>query len=309
MKEIKYYKNGVENMKDKIKKDNENIEETNKKKIDIKKILCIIVMILISVVCIVFLSTYIRWQSFIEDKEEVLVYKEEENYIYEIDDKIKYVTEIKDFYDNKIEDFVINENEVAIMYCGKKDRDNCNYVNYSDMDFKIITNPSVIIFTALIVDLLGTLYLLRKNEKISKIYIRIAGGVILLLGLIIIGKEIYKVADYYLLANDSEYLVNSKIVAVIKDDYDEKKIKPVSTYIIGEKEYVYYSNDLIDAKVGDELTLYYDKNDYKIATMKTNPFNAIDFILGSGFVIVGSIYFISVKEEKEKRGKLKKNKR
>lgn len=296
-------------MKDKIKKDNENIEETNKKKIDIKKILCIIVMILISVVCIVFLSTYIRWQSFIEDKEEVLVYKEEENYIYEIDDKIKYVTEIKDFYDNKIENFVINENEVAIMYCGKKDRDNCNYVNYSDMDFKIITNPSVIIFTALIVDLLGTLYLLRKNEKISKIYIRIAGGVILLLGLIIIGKEIYKVADYYLLANDSEYLVNSKIVAVIKDDYDEKKIKPVSTYVIGEKEYVYYSNDLIDAKVGDELTLYYDKNDYKIATMKTNPFNAIDFILGSGFVIVGSIYFISVKEEKEKRGKLKKNKR
>ena len=49
--------------------------------------------------------------------------------------------------------------------------------------------------------------------------------------------------------------------------------------------------------------MYYDKNDYKIATMKTNPFNVVDFILGSGFVIVGSIYLISVKEEKEKRGK------
>ncbi len=260
-----------------------NKNEKIKKKLSLRNLVLIILISIISLVGIFFLSTYIRWNVEISNKNEILYYGQE---------NIK-VTELKDFYGTLV-DVNINFDEAMILYCTNLYGGECVTGDFSDTLENLFRKPRIIINIVILADLF-LLFIILKNKDISKVKVYLISGFIVLYGIYSIGVEIYNFFDYHKLVNKSEYLVNASVYKGLKTKNNEY-FKPVVSYKTDKDSYILYLDyDMkgnIEENINKELILYYDKKDNTIVTPKRNldiyilPIVIDFFIISFGFMYI-----------------------
>lgn len=270
----------------------ENIEEQEKKKLSILNILLIFLMVVVTLVGVFFLSTYIRWEHDIENKNEILYYKQND---------IK-IDSLKDFYDNDIS-LDIEDTEALRMYCSNTYGGDCITGDFSNTLENLFRDPYIVVNIVVIIDLL-LFYILIRNNNIKLVYVYAIAGIILVYGFFGIGRQIYKYADYYKLVNDTEYIVDGQIYKGIMTE-NTKEFKPVVLYNTDKGEFVKYLDydieGTINDKVNEKITLYYDKKYNEIVTPKRTLNGYVKYIILGIFTIIESIlYFVKAKKLKKK---------
>lgn len=264
-------------------------EET--KKIDIKKIILIVLLVIVSLVGVFFWSTKVRWNAELDEmKYEVLYYGQED---------IK-VEELTGFYGDKIE-LDLKESDALLLYCSSEYGDKCVTGYFNDGFENLLRNPSPVINIVIIIDLV-LLYLLLKDKKINKIYSYIITSVLIIVGLINVGKVVFDVATYYSFVNDSEYVAEAEIVKGLVTT-NKEEYYPVVKYSTEQGDFTKeimvpvkgkVSEDLADKK---KLTVYYDKVDNEVVTTKQSLLKYIlPIIIGIIYIIEGILYFVFVKK-------------
>lgn len=279
----------MKNVKEEV---TEIVEEKSKNK-KISKIFLWILIVLISMIGIFFLATYIRWSAEIKDKNEILYYKQEE---------IK-IDSLKDFYGSDI-DINIKDNEALLMYCTSKYGGICVTGDFSNSIENLFRNPYVIINIVILLDLF-LLYFILRDKNIGTVKVYVISTIILLYGCYGIGLQIYKYADYYKLVNDSEYLTNGIIYKGLKTDND-KYFKPVVSYDIDDNNYKVYVDynvkGIIDSKIDEKITLYYDKKNYENVTPRRDFMRyVLPLIVSIITFVLGIFYMTLLKLKKEEK--------
>lgn len=267
---------------------NDVVEEKEKKKNS--KIILYILLVIISLVGIFFLSTYIRWNADIKDRNEVLYYNQ---------DDIK-INSLSDFYGS--EDLVeLKENEAILMYCNSKYGGDCVTGDFSDNVENILRNPWVCINIVILLDLI-IVYMILRNKDIKKIYVYILSVMIVLYGVYGIGVQAYKFFDYYHLVNDSEYIVTGKIVRGLVTN-NESTFKPVVEYETDKGHFIKYIDYDIDGtieeKINEDITLYYNSKNHEDITPRRGFTNYILPLLVSIMSIVIGIIYLKINREKK----------
>lgn len=267
----------------------ENVEQKEKKKVSILNILLIFIMVVVTLIGVFFLSTYIRWKSEINNKTEILYYKQ---------DNIK-IDNLKDFYGSEIS-YDIEDTEAILMYCSHSYGGECVTGDFSNTLENLFRNPYIVINIVILVDLL-LLYIIMRNNNVGLIKLYIIGALLLLYGVYGIGRQVYKYADYYKLVNDSEYVVDGLIYKGVMTE-NTSKFKPVVSYETEKGEFIKYLDyNVVDSKVGDKITLYYDKKDNEIVTPRRTIKEHIIYIVVAVLTVLESIlYFVKAKKTKNK---------
>ncbi len=280
-------------------------EQIDEKKIKRKKIRLIVLILLVSLVGLLFFSTYVRWKADIEDKNKLIYYKQ---------DGIK-IDSLVDFYGSDV-DIDIDDNEAILMYCNKDYGKNCMTADYNNLMENIYRDPVIIINVVIIIDLI--LFYMLIKDKFMKDYKKVIMGlVILLYGLSLTFVQVYKIADYYIFANN-----NFKTTATIYKKVltsNEKSFFPIVKYEIDGKEYINYLDTKIkgniEDKVGEEIEIHYYKKDKNEIVNKKNVLWRIAPALLGTVICLESIWFFpkmrkieedkkdNKKEEAKEKGK------
>lgn len=261
------------------------IEEN--KKMDIKKIILIVFLVIVSLVGVFFWSTKIRWDAELtEKKHEVLYYGQEE---------VK-VEELTGFFGDKLE-VDLKENDALLMYCNSEYGDKCVTGDFNNGFENLLRNPSVAINIVIIVDLI-LLYLLLKDKINNKVKAYVITGLLIVVGMINLAIVVYDIATYYSLVSNSEYVVEAEIIKGLVTEND-KEYYPVVRYSTEQDEYVKEILVPLDGKVTDDLssknklTLYYDKVDNEVVTIKQSLLKYIvPSIVGVMYIVLGIINLI-----------------
>ncbi len=272
-------------------KQEEVLEEVEKKKINWKRVIQWFLFVVVSLVGVFFLSTYIRWTAEIGSKNEILYTGQEEV-------KIK---ELKDFLGFDLET-ELKENQAMKVYCSSKFGDSCVTADYTSGIENLLRSPRVVVNIVLLIDLI-ILYIIFKERLSGKIRAYIYGGLVILLGIYTIGYEIFAVADYYYFVNGNKNVVDAKVVYELVPN-NGKEFRPVVKYEVEDTEYV-TDIDYKAKEVGEEITLYYkkkmpDKIDFKRSMVK----HILPSIVGIAIIVVGFLYLkLNKKEKPEKEEK------
>lgn len=282
-------------------KDVDVTDVTEQEKKDKKrKIKIISLIILVSLFGLLFLSTYLRWNADIADKHKIIYYKQ---------DGLK-INSLVDFYGGDV-NLEISDDDAIVMYCSKDYGQNCITADYLSPMENIFRNPVIIINIVIIIDLI-LFYNLIKGKYMKDIYKVIMGLVILIYGLGLSFMQLYKVAEYYIFANN-QFSVNAVIFKGVITDND-KKFNPIVKYEIDGKEYIEYLDTEVKGKVsdkiGEEINIHYYKKDKSNIVGKRNVLWRIaPFILGI-IIIVEATYFFPkyrkiVEDKKEQKEEIK----
>lgn len=261
-----------------------------KNKVSILNILLIFIISICCFIMIIFLSTYFRWLDENKNLVHYLGFMQENNIVYEYKNNIIPTSSIKDFYGESI-NLVLNENEYIDLYCNK-DRE-CIYISNDN----IYVKPYIVLYILSIIVVICLFFLYKSNYRIVRNII--TGIVIISLGIICLFLEVYRIVDYYVIVNNTKYLVNGEVVGYIKKD-DNNKYEVIS-YEIDYKNGLYYNNKVVvkDNKIGDKVTLYYDKNDNNKMYSKCNFINFVNLIYGLILVFIGACFIKILIDKKE----------
>ena len=269
-------------------KQEEVVEEVEKKKINWKRVIQWFLFVVVSLIGVFFLSTYIRWSAEIGSKYEVLYTGQEE---------VK-INELKDFLGFDLE-AELKENQAMKIYCSSKFGDSCVTADYTSGIENLLRSPRVVVNIVLLVDLI-ILYIIFKERLTGKIRTYVYGGLVVLLGIYTIGYELFTVADYFYFVNGNKNVADAKVLYELVPN-NGKEFRPVIKY---EVEDVEYTTD-IDYKakeVGEEITLYYKKKmpdqiDFKRSMVK----HILPSIVGIAIIVVGCLYLKLNKKEKQEK--------
>lgn len=258
-------------------------EEQNKK----RKIKLIAAMIAVSLVGIMFLATYLRWNSDIADKHRIIYYGQ---------DNVK-IDNLVDFYGLDVNKD-IDENSAIVMYCDREYGKNCTTFDNLNFMENVYRNPIIIINIVIIIDLILFYYLIK--DKFMKDYKKvIIGLVILIYGLGLSFMQVYKVAEYYIFVNnkfETNATIYKKVITGNKNKYHT-----IVKYEIDGKEYMeYLDTDIkgnIEDKIGEEINIhYYKKNKTDIVGKRNVLWRIAPFILGT-LIIIESVWFFPKKRK------------
>lgn len=272
-------------------KDADIVEIEDTKKLDVKKLILIVLIGIVSLVGVFFLSTKIRWNAELEDKKfEVLYYNQEEI----------NVEELKGFYDEKI-DLKLKDTEAILMYCDSEYGEICVTGDFNNGFENLLRNPGIAINIVILIDLV-LLFILIKDNNLGKVKTYVLFSVILLVGLFNIGKVIYEFANYYTFVNDSKNVVDATIIRGLVTE-NEKEYYPVITYSTNQGDFTTYVDVPLNGKVTDDLpdknklTIYYDKVDNSICTSKQSLTKYIlPLVVGIMYVVMSVVYLVKIKK-------------
>lgn len=298
-------------MKDK-KKIEEAVEEiVEKKKINIGKVFLDTLFVLLTLIAIFFMATYIRWKAEISDKYPV---------IYRGQEQVK-VDKLVDFYGIEVP-VELKEDETILMYCTSEYGKECIMPNYSSVLENNFREPLLAISIIVFIDLV-LIYFLLKDTLNGKKRTYIYGAVILLYGLFILGRAVYKVADYYKEIKFNK-TVEGEVVGYLRSDYKDKFI-PVVEYIVEDnriKDETAEQEEQTPPTVAiltdytikgdfkkDKITLYYEGNYELITPKKSMRKYILPAITGLAIVVMGFIYLTITKRFKKKELKAQKDKK
>ena len=280
-------------------KDEAVVEETvEKQKVDIKKVILLVLIIIVSLVGVFFLSTKLRWEAEIGDKTKIFYTADQDTY---------KVDSLVDFYGHDIA-IELEEKEAMELYCSSKFGKDCVKANYTDSFQNNLRHPMTVVNVVILIDLI-LLFILLREQLTGKIRTYFYAGLIILWGLFVIGSELFKIADYNKLVGD-KVTTEGEAVYYIKGDNDS--YIPVYKYYIEENEGQFYQEDYI--KHGDfeeeTVTLYYKKkNPDKMVVEKDLKKHILPIIIGALISCVGITYLnLNVKEKKEKKEEDSKSK-
>lgn len=268
-------------------KDVEITEEDEPKKIDLKKIILLILIGVVSLVGFFFWSTKVRWNAELSEKEHKILYYGQE--------EIK-VDRLDGFYGEELE-LDIKDTEAILMYCKSEYGGECVTGDFNNGFENTLRNPTIIINIVILIDLV-LLLLLLKDKYFGKIKTYIIFGIVLLYGIINIGMVVFEVANYYYFVNDSEYVVKGKIVRQLVTD-NTKEYYPVVEYTTEQGDFVTYIEVPLNGQIEDDLkdkrkiTIYYDKVDNEVVTTKQSLIKYIlPLIVGIGYILIAIVYLI-----------------
>ncbi len=298
-------------MKDK-KKIEEAVEEiVEKKKINIGKVFLDTLFVLLTLIAIFFMATYIRWKAEISDKYPV---------VYRGQEQVK-VDKLVDFYGIEVP-VELKEDETILMYCTSEYGKECIMPNYSSVLENNYREPLLAISIIVFIDLV-LIYFLLKDTLNGKKRTYIYGAVILLYGLFILGRAVYKVADYYKEIKFNK-TVEGEVVGYLRSDYKDKFI-PVVEYIVEDnriKDETVEQEEQTPPTVAiltdytikgdfkkDKITLYYEGNYELITPKKSMRKYILPAITGLAIVVMGFIYLTITKRFKKKELKAQKDKK
>lgn len=261
-----------------------------KKKVNILNILLIVLMAICGFIMIIFLSTYFRWIDESKNLVHYIGFKQDNEIVYEYKNNIISTGSIKDFYGESI-NLELNDNEYIDLYCNK-DRE-CIYISNDN----IYVKPYVILYVLSIIMIICLFFLYKSNYKMVRNVI--TSVIFIIIGTMCLFLEIYRIVDYYVIVNNTKYLVNGEVVGYVKKD--DNNIYEVINYELDDKKGLYYNNKVSvkDNKIGDKVTLYYDKNDINKMYSKCNPINFINLIYGIILVVIGVCFIKILKDKKE----------
>ncbi len=278
-------------MKDSKKIDNEiveNLEETKGAKI--KKIILWVLFVIVSVVGVLFFSTYVRWISDISTKHQILYYGQEQ---------IR-VDEVVDYYGTSVKNTIL-ENEALLLYCNSEYGGDCLTADYNNSFDNLLRSPLIAINIVLLIDLV-LLFLIFKKVEIKK-WKKIAVFVVVLgYGLFNLGLQGYKVVDYYMFVNDNENVAEATIVRGIITE-NKNEFYPVVKYQTEKGEFIQYIDygieGNIDDKLNSKINIYYDLKDNEKIDVKRNMINYIIPIFISLIFIGFAIIYLIINKDKE----------
>ena len=139
-------------------KDVEITDVDEPKKIELKKIILIILIGIVSLVGFFFWSTKVRWDAEISEKENKILYYGQE--------EVK-VDKLDGFYGEKIK-LNIKDTEAILMYCTSEYGGECVTGDFNNGFENILRNPTIIINIVILIDLV-LLLLLLKDKCFGKI--------------------------------------------------------------------------------------------------------------------------------------------
>ncbi len=263
-----------------------DVQETEKvkNKINFKKILLIILMIIVSLVGIFFWSTKIRWEADIAEHYEILYYGQEEIEI----------NHIVDFYGEELSN-TLDTDEAYLMYCTEEYGDECITADFTNKFDNLLRDPTNIINIVILIDLI-LLFLILKDKNFGKIKSYIIVVVIMIYGLFRLGVVIFNVADYYFFVNDSRNVTEGIITKGLYTE-NEKEFYPVVYYRTVDDAFTTYIDNPIKGRIEDKkeqaITLYYDTKDNSIVTPKRSLLIYILPLIIAGLYITFSLLYLS----------------
>lgn len=235
--------------------------EEDIKKFNVKKLVLLILIVITTLVGIFFWSTKVRWNAEIEEYHEILYYGQED----------VQINELTDFYGEELS-IEIDDTEAILMYCSSQYGKTCVTGDFNNSFENLLREPSIVINIVFLIDL-ALLFILFKDKCFGKVKTYIIFGIVLLLGLVNIGKVIYNFADYYVFVNDSENVVTGYVVRQLITK-NKNEYYPVVEYVTEQGEFTNYVLSSYSGEVSNEhtdknkITIYYDKSDNEVITTK-----------------------------------------
>ena len=302
----------VNDMKEEKKAQIEELtEEIEKKKINFGRLFLCTLFVLFSLIAVFFLATFVRWKAEINNKYPILYRGQEE---------IK-VDKLIDFYGIELSP-ELKTDEAIYMYCSSEYGKNCIMPNYSNFLENNFREPLLVISIICFIDLV-LVYILLKEYLNGKKRTYIYGAIIVLWGLFLVGKAVYKVADYYKEIKFDK-TTEGEVVNYLRSDYKNEYI-PVYRYVIekpqmkmeeqedgGEEKEPDYTYDFPKSYTikgefkKEKIKLYYEGNYELITPRRDMKRYIIPATFGLLTVIIGFIYLninrhFKRLEEKEKK--------
>lgn len=266
--------------------------EEDTKKFNVKKLVLLILIVITTLVGIFFWSTKVRWNAEIEEYHEILYYGQED----------VQINELTDFYGEELSR-EIDDTEAILMYCSSQYGKTCVTGDFNNSFENLLREPSIVINIVVLIDL-ALLFILFKDKCFGKVKTYIIFGIVLLLGLVNIGKVIYSFADYYVFVNDSENVVTGYVVRQLITE-NKNEYYPVVEYVTEQGEFTNYILSSYSGEVSNEhtdknkITIYYDKSDNEVITTKQSLRKYIfPIIVGVLYVIEAIVYLVISKRKK-----------
>lgn len=265
----------------------QEIEE--QKKINLKAILIIMLLVIVSLVGIFFWSTNVRWNAEIENYNEILYYGQEE---------IK-INKLTGFYGNEVKTD-ISDTEAILMYCSSEYGGTCVTGDFNNSFENLLRSPIIVINIVILIDLI-LLFILVKDKYLGNVKTYIIFGIVLVYGLISIGMVIFDFANYYAFVNDSKNVVTGKVVRQLVTE-NKNEYYPIVEYKTEQGEFTNYILVPLNGQINDdlsdknEITIYYDKIDNSVCTTKQSLKKYIlPLIVGVCYLVMAIIYLIRAK--------------
>lgn len=267
--------------------------EEDTKKFDVKKLILLILIVITTLVGIFFWSTKVRWDAEIEEYHEILYYGQEE----------VQINELTDFYGEELST-EIKDTEALLMYCSSEYGKNCVTGDFNNSFENLLREPSIAINIVVLIDIVLLIILFKDKYMGNAIKTYIIFGIVLVLGLVNIGKVVYNFADYYAFVNDSKNVIDGEIIGQLVTE-NTSEYYPVVKYITEQGEFINYVSVSINGQVEEDLpdknkiTIYYDKNDNEVITIKQSLSKYIlPVIVGVLYIVVAIAYLVISKRKK-----------
>jgi hypothetical protein len=264
----------------------EVVEES--KKFNVKSLVLIILLVVTSLVGVFFLSTKIRWNAEIAEKEFELLYYGQDN--------IK-VEELLGFFGNEL-DTQLKENEAFLMYCNSEYGGYCVTGDFNNSFENMLRNPGLALNIVILIDLILLFMLLRDKKLGIKVYIIF--GALLFYGIINVGRVIFEVVDYYYLINKSENVVEGNVIAQLFTE-NKEQFYPVVEYTTEQGDFVNYIKVPMEGQLKDsklrKVNVYYDKKDNDLIINKQGLKKQIlPLIIGVGYIVLSIVFLVNEKK-------------
>ena len=267
----------------------EIIEEVEKSKIKWSKVLLASFIVVFSLIGIFFIATFIRWKAEIANKYEI---------IYTGQEEVK-IDKLVDFYAIEM-DTELKENEAILMYCTSEYGKECiapDLTNWLENNFR---HPLLVVAIVIFIDLV-LLFIMTKDDLAGKKRTYVYGDLIMLWGLVFIGIQVFKVADYYKLVKDDNTYVGNRVYKLRSDS--KNSFVPVYHY---DEEQVYIPRDynLKGTYEEKEEIIYYSKKDNKKMTVRRDVKGYIlPAVIGFITFVMGIVYLTINKRFRKKEQK------
>lgn len=261
-----------------------NYNEINKgtgKSIGIK-IVGYLFLILGIIMLIDTLPSYLNWTMKEKNYNRQYVYSDYGDLYYEMNDKQISVKKIYDTNEEIIELEIPNKKTV-IMYCSKKNLDECIYFDINNSVDQNMLEPFLDFFVTFILIFMGII--LISNNKIRAYMTSVF---LFVVGIIPIIWQLCDGIKYSNLKNKN----NTTVATIYSEIYDievgDSTYLPISYYYVDNQKYIYVNDFYIDGTLENDLgktfELYYNENDPNEVLKKENPIDW--YIIGGGIFLV-----------------------
>ena len=267
----------------------------------------------------VFISTavsYFSWNSKKADYKKEYVYSNQGTLYYEENGKNVYVDKIYNT-DDKVISLDIPDKETVIMYCSKAKNSECIYFDTNNPTDESMQNPITGLLVALFLIGVAVFFILKKRSRkeidkngkiikegasISSVYVLYI--ILFVLGIGLVGWQIFNAARYYNLKNENNFTKATIYSEIYNRGKTKNRYKSVSYYFVGGQKYIYvndsYEEGTLSENLGKTFELYYNQNNPEEVSRKENPVNILPLMIGIGFSAF-AFPFVFFKRKMEER--------